>query len=297
VPSGSVVFTLDGAAQPAISLAGGQAHILTTSLAVGSHSASVGYSGDGSFTGSSAGPITFSVARASTTLALSSTPNANAVFNQPVSFLALVSATPPGGGTPAGSVVFTVDGTAQAPVNLTIGGAALNISSLAVGSHTVSAAYGGSGSFNAGSGGPLTLTVTKADVTLAITYSPQPAVGGHSLTLTITVTPAPPAVDGKPDGTVTIYDGSALLGTAPVDPGTAVYTISSVGSGNHAFSATFSGTASFNTASSGVLAVAVAPELAYSAAGLPWPLAVPLAVLGLFLLAWSARRRRPEGAR
>ena len=76
---------------------------------------------------------------------MSSSANPSTV-GQPVTFTAVVTA-PSYQGTPTGTVTFTIDGQAQTPVTLALVGgsdqAQFTTSTLAAGSHTVSAAYSG----------------------------------------------------------------------------------------------------------------------------------------------------------
>jgi hypothetical protein len=71
-----------------------------------------------------------------------------------VTFTATVAATPPGAGTPAGTVQFVIDGSNFGdPTILSAGGAAsISVDALAEGTHTVVANYGGDATFAAGSG-------------------------------------------------------------------------------------------------------------------------------------------------
>ncbi len=74
----------------------------------------------------------------STTTTLTSSLNPS-VSGQQVSLTAVVT-----GANPTGTVTFTVDGTAQTPITLSSGGAATySTTALAVGSHTITAAYSG----------------------------------------------------------------------------------------------------------------------------------------------------------
>jgi len=78
-------------------------------------------------------------------------------FGQALTFTATISITAPGAGTPSGTVQFRIDGSnfGSAAGVSTAGGvttASLSTTSLAVGSHTVTASYSGDGSFASSSG-------------------------------------------------------------------------------------------------------------------------------------------------
>jgi hypothetical protein len=72
-----------------------------------------------------------------TTTTVSSSDNPS-IEGDPVTFTAVVAADT---GTPTGSIVFTVDGTAGAPIPMSGGQASLSTSVLTDGDHTISAAY------------------------------------------------------------------------------------------------------------------------------------------------------------
>src|SRR5207245_1218502 len=114
-PSGTVQFQIDGsdAGGPvSVTTSGGvtTASFSTTSLAVGGHTVTASYSGDGSFVGSSAtlaGGQTVDQASTSTVLVSSANPS---VFGQALTFTATISIGDPGAGTPTGTVQFQIDG-------------------------------------------------------------------------------------------------------------------------------------------------------------------------------------------
>ena len=88
---------------------------------------------------------------ATTTTSLTSSSNPSA-FNQSLTFTATVAAA---SGTPTGTVTFSPLGTAT----LSNGTATFNATSLPVGTHSVTAIYGGDNSFSSSTSAPLTQTV------------------------------------------------------------------------------------------------------------------------------------------
>ncbi|MCI0680506.1 MAG: Ig-like domain repeat protein [Gemmataceae bacterium] len=154
-PGGFVNFVIDGGAQilnrP---VTAGQATLLISTLAVGSHTIHVDYLGDANLNGSS-NPLpnlTHTVNKADTVVTVSSSANPS-VVQQNVTFTATISAVAPGGGVPGGTVDFIIDGlTVGDDVPVTGGQAAFSTSSLGIGAHTVQVAYNGDAGFNAGSG-------------------------------------------------------------------------------------------------------------------------------------------------
>ena len=120
VPSGSVVFSIDGQAQDPVALqvVDGQdlAAFTISSLTQGSHSVTAAYSGDDDFSTSASDTLTEQI-NATTTTTLTSSANP-ATVGDSVTFMAVVATT--GTGTPGGTVTFTIDGQAQDPVNLAV---------------------------------------------------------------------------------------------------------------------------------------------------------------------------------
>jgi len=87
-----------------------------------------------------------------------------------------------------------------------------------------------------------TFNSTSTDTTATtLTSSLNPSAAGQAVTLTATVT----AISGTPTGTVTFYDGTAVLGTGSLSSGKATYTTSSLPVGSNSITAVYSGTSSF----------------------------------------------------
>jgi hypothetical protein len=157
-PAGTVNFTVDGASQ-AVALDASGSAALSLSLAVGAHTIGASYSGDAGFAASDAGSLSLVVTQAETRTTLSSSANP-ATSGAAITFSAAVKATGAGSGSPSGTVTFR-DGAAvlgSAALD-TSGTALLTAPSLAVGSHSITAAYSGDASFAASASAALTETV------------------------------------------------------------------------------------------------------------------------------------------
>ena len=242
-PTGTVTFkegatvlgsgTVDGS---------GNASAAISTLSVGTHSITAFFSGTGGWVLSNGSAVTHNVtATTSTTLGSSANPSS---FGSSVTFTATVTS---GGGTPAGSVVFTIDGTPGSPVTVDgTGNATTSTSSLTVGSHTVSAAFTGTGGFgNSSTTSNLTQNV-QATTTTTVSGSPNPSNVGQSVTFTATVTSG----GGTPTGSVTFKDGATTLGSGTVDgTGHATLSTSSLTAGSHSISANFVGTGGYQNSS------------------------------------------------
>lgn len=163
------------------------------------------------------------------------------VWTQSTTFAA--SVTKVGGGAIAGTIDFLVDGTSIGvrPVNAG-GNASINISTLSVGNHTVTAQFlssdpgtqNSSASLNGGQ------TVTSAATSTALASSVNPTETGVATTFTATVAASAPAV-GTPTGSVVFRaDGFDLAAPIGVDgSGQASFATSSLAIGNRAITATF----------------------------------------------------------
>lgn len=154
-PTGSVTFYNGTAALGTVTLSNGTASYTTTKLAVGTESITAGYKGSSSFSASTSAAISQVVNPASTTTTLVSSLNPSN-FGQSVTFTATVAAQ--FGGTVTGSVTFMDGGTTLKTVNLGGGIAKYTTSSLASGSHDITATYNGAADFTTSSAS-LTQTV------------------------------------------------------------------------------------------------------------------------------------------
>jgi len=243
--TGTVQF-LDGAIPlGSVALSGGTASLSTSALAAGAHTVTAVYSGDNSYATSSSSALTQTVnpntIGTTTSLASSSNPS---TFGQAVVFTAAV--TPSSGtGVPTGNVAF-MDGTTLLGSSAVDGSgtATLSTVSLAVGTHVVTAQYGGDGTFTASSSSGLSQTINKAPTTTTLTSSPNPSNSGQPVTFTATLSPS------TATGTVQFFDSSTSLGTAAVSGGTASLTTSSLAVGSHAVTAVYSGDGNYITSTS-----------------------------------------------
>jgi hypothetical protein len=169
--------------------------------------------------------LTVTKPETTTTLAASLNPSR---FNQSVTFTAIVASN--AGGVPTGTVTFKDSGTVIGTVPLDAAGrAAITTSALSVGSHTITAEYGGDSNFNGSSSPPLSQTVNKALTSITLASSLNPSDFGQAVSFTATIT----SDAGAPSGTVTFKDGGVLLGTVPLASGRAVLSTSTLAAGDH----------------------------------------------------------------
>ncbi|HLZ00021.1 MAG TPA: Ig-like domain repeat protein [Candidatus Angelobacter sp.] len=247
-PTGTVTFLDGGSPVGSGTLSGGVATFTTSALAIGNHTITTSYGGNGNFNGST-GSLTGNpqvVNKADTVTTVTSSANPS-VFGQSVTFTATVSPVAPGSGTPVGTVTF-LDGGSPVGSGTLIGGiATFTTSTLSIGNHTITTSYGGDGNFN-GSTGSLTgnpQVVNKSDTSTTVTSSVNPSVFGQSVTFTATVSPVAPGT-GTPTGTVTFLDGGSPIGTGTLSGGIATFTTSALAGGNHTITTSYGGDGNFN---------------------------------------------------
>jgi hypothetical protein len=164
LPSGVVTFSDASTPLGTGTLSGGVATFTTSSLAIGNHTITAQYAGTTNFA-ASAGPLNtnpqaVNQALTITTIATSANPSAS---GQAVTFTAAITAADQGLPVPTGTVTFfdSASSIGSAALDGT-GHASVNISSLSVGSHTITASYGGDTNFQPSASPSLTQAVTTA---------------------------------------------------------------------------------------------------------------------------------------
>ena len=233
-PTGTVTFSDGSTTLSQVTLASGAASYSTSSLAIGSHSITVSYSGDSGFAASTSTALSQSVQKADTATSLSAPANAN--VNQNVTLTTTV--TPATSGAPTGAVTF-FDGANQiGSSNLNgSGGASLSTSTLAAGSHSITAVYAGDSNFNGSTSTASTVVVASSSFSLSLSGSSLGSIApGSSAHTTITITPS----GGLDPSTVTLGcsvspvvspAATCSVGATSVSGGTgsATLTVSTVG--------------------------------------------------------------------
>ena len=260
LPSGSVTFA-DGSTTLNVATlsVGGIAAYTTAALANGLHSITATYSGD------PAAQISVSVSNivnqdvlVPSLAVVTSTPNPS-FYGNPVIFSATVTSSSVEAPT---GVVEILDGGKQiGSANLvgSTGAGTFASSSLAVGSHIITAAYMGDVNNRAFTSAAITQVVNQAQTSTAVAASPNPEIAGTPVAITATVRP----VQGvsTPSGNVTFTDtfngapvalGSAAVGAA----GTAVLN-PTLAIGSHLIVASYTGNVDDTASASAPLTLTV----------------------------------------
>lgn len=245
-PDGTVTF-MDGAntlSTQTLSPSGsnGVASFATSTLTDGVHMITAVYAGDPSnqISGSTSAVLNQDV-QAQVGIALSSNANPSTFGNQVV-FTATITASAPE--TATGTVIFLDNGVqiGQGTLSGTPATTTLSLSTLAVGTHPITATYAGD-QYNgaASSAAPLNQVVNKALTTTSISAVPPASViAGAPLTITATIQVA--AGVATPSGTVTFTSGTSTLGAAAVNTTSETAVIKpNLAPGTYSIVATYSG--------------------------------------------------------
>jgi sugar lactone lactonase YvrE len=202
--SGTVVFTVDGSVQKAVSVTNGTSITATMSLTLltGPHTISAVYSGDSAYDGSSANLSIIALTPQATTLSaayttLSAGSVANTMNINLIGTLSYTGLVVPIGGTMA----FTVDGGTPTYVSVT-GSVVTTTVAVTAGSHTVVVSYSGTGVYLASSTN-ITFTVVTgiSSISLAVTNPTGSVTFGTPVTVAAVTTTSNSTA--TPTGTIT----------------------------------------------------------------------------------------------
>ncbi len=164
-----------------------------------------------------------------------------------------------GSGTPTGTVTFFDGATQLGTGTLSSGQATYSTTALAIGSHSITAAFAGDSNFSASTSTALSITVVASSQiasTTTLLASATQLTPGQTLTLSIGV--APQSGSGTPTGSVTILDGQSQLITMALKASSASFTTSTLALGSHALSVAYAGDATYAASTSNSITVTVA---------------------------------------
>lgn len=246
--TGTVSFKQGATTLATSTLTAGKATFAISTLHVGVHTITAVYNGSGTDLASTSLNFSQTVNRTTSTTSIASSLNPS-IYGKPVTFTATVVSSH--GGSVSGIVTFK-DGASilgTGTVNTTTNKASFTISTLSAGSHSITAAYGGSADDASSASSALTETVSKAATTTALASSLNPSTHGTAVTFTATITPA---FGGAVSGAVTFKDGTATLGTGAVNASThkAAFATSTLAVGAHSITAVYGGTINLNGSTS-----------------------------------------------
>ncbi|HTS64549.1 MAG TPA: Ig-like domain repeat protein [Candidatus Acidoferrales bacterium] len=244
-PTGTVTV-FDGATQVGSgSLQNGTAQFSVSFTTSGTHSLTANYYGDVNYSNAQSAALNETVLAAAP-VSLTSSVNPSTAGSA-VTFTATVTPS-----TATGTVQFTDSGVSIGTVTLANGQAVLTVSSLALGTHLIQAAYSGDGTYAAATSPVLAQTV-KTATTTTVTSSALNSTYGQTITLTASVSPA------SATGTVEFFDSAASLGVVTLSGGTAAISGGYLTAGTHSIRAVYGGDASNAGSTSATITQTVAP--------------------------------------
>jgi len=244
-PTGTIQFKVDGSnfGLPVNLIKGCANSTATTSVSVGNHVVTAVYSGDGNYatsTGNLTGGQAVNPALKSTATSVSSSKNPSD-YKQSVTFTATINTISSAAGTPSGTVQFKIDGANFGSAVLVSNGTATSaaISTLSVGTHTVTAIYSGDANFATSTGTLSGGQKVHGITTITWPYKPSPCNWGQPCMFTCQLGWQR---SGTPTGYVTFYDGSNSLGSCNISSnGSASISIGNLGVGSHNITAVYNG--------------------------------------------------------
>jgi hypothetical protein len=226
----SVVSTLLGVQQASYSVSG------ISVIGQGTHAVFASYSGDSSRIASQSNTVTLTATPGIASVTMVSAPNPS-IVGAVVTLSALLTGA--NGIEPTGIVTFKDGATIIGERTILGSSASITTANLSVGTHQITAVYGGDHNYYGSSSLPLAQVINnKIEASISLTSSADPSTYGGNITFTATVS-------SGATGTVTFVDGTSILGSANLNvSGQAVISVASLAIGTHNITATYSGDSS-----------------------------------------------------
>jgi hypothetical protein len=258
-PTGTVAFadTFNGTTTPlgggAITLAKTGTASINPTLAVGTHSMLITYSGDlddaaSSFT------LSLVVSSASTTVSVTASPSP-AIVGATITFAATVSGN---GGTPTGTVAFSAT-SGSTTVNLgtgTLDGSgktSVTNAALGAGTYQVNATY--SADANNATGTPGTTSLTVGTIPTVTSLTTATTAGNSPQTILVSTVANNNVAGPMPTGTVIFKNGSTTVGQATLGGGGAATLTPNLGAGSYSIIAFYGGDSLHGISQSSAIAI------------------------------------------
>jgi hypothetical protein len=258
-PTGVVTFYNGAAVIGTGTLAGGVATLTDGTLAGGTYNLTCIYGGSSIYATSSCNSVPVTVNAAPTALTISSSSNP-ATYGSSVAFTVRLTVNGQSAGA-GNTVLLSINGQTGSVVTDASGSAIYYANGgLVPGNQQVSANFAGTNNLQASSAS-LIEVITAAPTSISLTGTPNPGDLNQPVSLTATVS-QPPSSSATlvGSGSVSFYDGSTLLGSAPVTANSPLLTGSVTASltasfsvlGVHNLTAVYSGDADYLSSTSAV---------------------------------------------
>ncbi len=252
-PTGMVSFKDGASTLGQTQITAGSAGLTTSTLSPGIHTLQAAYGGDAAYTPGLSNTLTVVVDAQLTSTVLQASP-VSGPLGATIALTATVSAPV---GPLSGTVKFFDGSTLLGAAAIdTSGSAHFATTTLALGTHTLSAQFVGTTSLAASVSVGVQVNITGIQTSTTLTAGPNPAYPGQAVSLSATVrsSASAPALTG----TVRFFDGSVVLGDAPLNAASiATLSTSTFAVGTHPLQASYLGTTPFIGSQSNLIAEVV----------------------------------------
>ena len=255
-PTGIVTFSDGGTTLGTGTLVSGIASYSTNSLTVGIHSILATYNAGGAYASSSSA-LSQVINGIPTTTTVSATPT-TAYAGAPISLSSVVSS----GGSPitTGNVTF-MDGSTALGSGVALGStgsATFTVSSLTVGTHTITAVYAGDATHGSSSSAPVVVTIKANLTSLTLVSSLNPARSFQPIPLAAQISSSTTAA--LPTGSITFLANGVSVGTAQISASGVATLPVALAAGSYSLTASFASNATFSASVSGAVAEVVTAD-------------------------------------
>ncbi len=226
-PTGSVTFLNGSTILATVALdADGKATFASSTLPIGTNSITVSYPGNVDYAASTSSVLSQVINKVATTTVLTSAPNPSNL-GQSVIFTATVTPNLSGYTAPTGTVQFLSGSTVLGTGTLGADGkATLTLSSLVVGTQSITATYQGDANNATSTSTAVSQVVNKSTSTVTLTPSTNYVTAGGVVTFTAKVTPSTSGVTTVPTGQVRFVVNGVVFAIKSLANGEATYTAS-----------------------------------------------------------------------
>ena len=242
--TGTLTFKDGATTIGSATLGHGSGSLTTSALSAGTHSMTAVYAGNVNYAGGTSNTLSQTVAKAASTTVLVSSLNPS-TFGSGVTLTATVS---PASAT--GTLTFKDGATTISSVTLGHGSGSMTASALAVGSHSLTAVYGGNSNFNTSTSAVVSQAVnspTGLSSSTTLTSSLNPSTFGSGVTLRVAVTPS------SATGSVAFLDHGVTLAVVTLGHGSGSYTTSALPARSHDLTAMYGGNGTYLSSTSNTL--------------------------------------------
>ncbi len=257
VPTGIVSFLSNGTSIGTGTLSNGVATFATYKLPLGTNSITAVYAGSTDYTASTSVAVSEveDIQPTTTTLTSSLSPSS---YSQAVTFTATVSSASVV--KPTGTVTFLANGTSIGTGSLSNGVATLKTSTLAAGTHSITANYAGTTDYGTSTSDAVSQVVNADATTTTLTSSLTPSGYGQTVTFTATVNDSTTSTTGTPAGTVTFLSNGTSIGSKTLSNGVATLATDALPLGADSITVVYGGSTDYTASTSAAVSQVVSVE-------------------------------------